>query len=76
MQQINFEVRKTIATKTCETNGTDGILVISTFRNLEIDFSTLKIDFSSLKIAFGTLKFVSSTLEITSNILKWMLDAF
>ena len=53
-------------TITCDTNGTDGILVTSTFSTLKIDFSTLEIDFSSLEIAFGTLKFVSSTLKITS----------
>ena len=51
---------------TCETNGTDWILVTSTFSTLKIDFSSLEIDFSSLEIAFGTLKFVSSTLKITS----------
>ena len=61
---------------TCDTNGTDGILVTSTFSTLKIDFSSLEIDFSSLEIAFGTLKFVSSTLKITSSTLKWMLDAF
>ena len=61
---------------TCDTNGTDGILVTSTFSTLKIDFSTLEIDFSSLEIAFGTLKFVSSTLKIISSTLKWMLDAF
>ena len=61
---------------TCETNGTDGIRVISSFSTFKIDFSTLEIDFSTFKIAFSNLKFVSSTLETICSTLKWMLGAF